>query len=748
MRNLLFFLLVICFVSTGFCAEKRPDYLGVNKTVLNAQSVPPVILSTPEGMLWWDSGTHSLKGWNGSAWKLGSTGTFSDIELSTISAADGTLALTLSNSTALATFAGVIDVSDVEAATVSARDGTLALTLTNSTGVVAFSATPTGTNLDFSGTLYGHTVKADHIADEAGTGGPSLTNGATFAGDLLAATDNARDIGVSGTEFKTAWVQNLDDGDGTVSVTAILAPDSIVSPGSIHGHAIDSTGDVTASVNVVALGEVRSNDYKDDTGHGGMVLDAAGDATFHNNVAVTTMLDTPDIETATVSARDGTLALTLTNSTGNVAFSATPTGTNLDFSGTLYAHTVQADHLTNEAGNGAPSSNFSGGTGNEFWGDTAGLSSTAVYSTALGGYALRSTNGDHNTAVGHQSLNASDGSYNSAFGRMALESSPGSNNTAAGYYALRDSTGSDNTCFGVNSGTSVVGSSNSSVGRYALNKVTGSENTALGWGALSESNGSYNVAAGSSAMNTSPGSNNVSIGTKSLYFAAGSNNVAVGHRALEKAPGSNNTVVGYHVAEPAYRTVNYLAALGSMALEDVTTGASNLAALGYMAGHTATNQTNQLYLGGWDGGTQYPLTLNWETTAVSASLGVRVFVNRTEYILPLMSTAGTLTTTGQFVTPKKSDLTIATAAITVTGAYHTIAAEGGVADTLSTINGGVDGSRVLLRGAAAVAITVDEAGNILVPGASITIDNTGDTAEFIYSGGITKWVMISAADNN
>lgn len=100
------------------------------------------------------------------------------------------------------------------------------------------------------------------------------------------------------------------------------------------------------------------------------------------------------------------------------------------------------------------------------------------------------------------------------------------------------------------------------------------------------------------------------------------------------------------------------------------------------------------------------------------------------------------------VTPRKSALTVASDAITVTGAYHTIAAEGGVADTLSTINGGVDGARLTLRGAAAVAITIDEAGNILVPGASVEVNNTGDIVEFIYSAGITKWVCTGFTDNN
>jgi hypothetical protein len=89
-----------------------------------------------------------------------------------------------------------------------------------------------------------------------------------------------------------------------------------------------------------------------------MALDSSGDATFHNNVAVTTMLDTPDVETGTVSARDGATALTITNSTGVVAFSATPTGTDLDFSGTLFGNQASVDFLADEAGTAAPDATY------------------------------------------------------------------------------------------------------------------------------------------------------------------------------------------------------------------------------------------------------------------------------------------------------------------------------------------------------------------------------------------------------
>ena len=99
----------------------------------------------------------------------------SDVEAATLSARDGSLAITLSDSTGNVALAGVLDAIDAELATVSARDGSLALTLTDSTGVVAFAATPTGGSLDFSGTLECDVFEADTIVNEAGSGAPAFT---------------------------------------------------------------------------------------------------------------------------------------------------------------------------------------------------------------------------------------------------------------------------------------------------------------------------------------------------------------------------------------------------------------------------------------------------------------------------------------------------------------------------------------------------------------------------------------------
>jgi hypothetical protein len=65
--------------------------------------------------------------------------TASDVETATVSAADGTLSMTLANSTGNITTTADIITSDLQTSTVKANDGTAAITITDSTGAVAVS---------------------------------------------------------------------------------------------------------------------------------------------------------------------------------------------------------------------------------------------------------------------------------------------------------------------------------------------------------------------------------------------------------------------------------------------------------------------------------------------------------------------------------------------------------------------------------------------------------------------------------
>ena len=65
--------------------------------------------------------------------------TFTDTETATVSAADGTLSMTLANSTGNITTTADIITSDLQTGTVKANDGTAAITITDSTGAVAIT---------------------------------------------------------------------------------------------------------------------------------------------------------------------------------------------------------------------------------------------------------------------------------------------------------------------------------------------------------------------------------------------------------------------------------------------------------------------------------------------------------------------------------------------------------------------------------------------------------------------------------
>ncbi len=101
------------------------------------------------------------------------------------------------------------------------------------------------------------------------------------------------------------------------------------------------------------------------------------------------------------------------------------------------------------------------------------------------------------------------------------------------------------------------------------------------------------------------------------------------------------------------------------------------------------------------------------------------------------------------ITPMTGELTIASDAITVTGSYHRVDTQSDAAsDDLSTINGGVDGMRLVLRAenTARTVVVKDGVGNIQCVG-DMSLDNTQDTIELIYDGTLTAWLEICRSDS-
>ena len=104
----------------------------------------------------------------------------------------------------------------------------------------------------------------------------------------------------------------------------------------------------------------------------------------------------------------------------------------------------------------------------------------------------------------------------------------------------------------------------------------------------------------------------------------------------------------------------------------------------------------------------------------------------------------------EFFTPvsgAKTQETIATAAITANSSFIELTSESGVTDTLSTINGGVDGMMVILKAASGHTITVDELGNIDTGTGTKVMNGEADKFLLIFDESISTWTKISFGNN-
>jgi|SRR3990167_3123866 len=99
-------------------------------------------------------------------------------------------------------------------------------------------------------------------------------------------------------------------------------------------------------------------------------------------------------------------------------------------------------------------------------------------------------------------------------------------------------------------------------------------------------------------------------------------------------------------------------------------------------------------------------------------------------------------------------LTVATGAIAITDTYHSIAGEGGAADDLDSMTGGVDGQLLVLRPSSdSVTITVRHnqaaasGNNIILNGnVNATLDDIDDTLVLLYDAGLDTagaWIELS-----
>jgi hypothetical protein len=107
------------------------------------------------------------------------------------------------------------------------------------------------------------------------------------------------------------------------------------------------------------------------------------------------------------------------------------------------------------------------------------------------------------------------------------------------------------------------------------------------------------------------------------------------------------------------------------------------------------------------------------------------------------------TRTRQLSLQAKTELTIASGAITVTRAFHTIDTEGDAAsDDLDTIDGGEDGMILVIRPVHAdrTVVVKDGSGNLQLNG-DFTMDDASDTLTLIYDADLSKWVELARSNN-
>jgi hypothetical protein len=437
------------------------------------------------------------------------------------------------------------------------------------------------------------------------------------------------DSSANATFHAAIWGTSLGTSGAVTAASAVIA-------GPLTAGSMSISGVTTATA-------FNSNAYKDATGHGGLTLNPAGDVAVHNNF-VLPALSAPPILSATP---EGSMWWNGTTHLPKVwnATSWADTGSAPNFPSNGWVCEIDTNSVRIKKGATAGVARLELTTDGP---PTYGRNGAG--NVDFGSYAGNSTVGTNNTAFGYTAGVASSGDYNVAIGENAGSSANGSENTALGSGAGLVSPGSGNTAIGCEARAYVTGSNNVAVGKSALNSSSGSQSVAVGAGSAAGSPGSNNVAVGYCALEFAGGSNNIGIGQYSLAYSAGSRNTAIGDETLMFAPGSDNSELGAHSYVGTSRTINKITALGALAGDLLSTGASNVIALGYSAGATATTSTNEFFLGGWTGSVSWPVHLTWETNAVAAS-AVPVTINRANYLLPLQSTAGLSTTTSTQYSP-------------------------------------------------------------------------------------------------
>ena len=198
---------------------------------------------------------------------------------------DGTTAGNITIDSYAAFKAGVITATDVETATVSAADGTLAMTMADSTGVVTFNAAPSfgDNNITNVGDIALDTISADGT-----TIGVSMTDNTAAAFDIKEGSNSYLKFDTTNSSELITAGENF-----TVASGKTLTTDTAdINGGAIDGTTIGANSAAAATFTTATATSVNATNYRANDGTAAIVLtDSTGAVAISTAVSMTGAVD-------------------------------------------------------------------------------------------------------------------------------------------------------------------------------------------------------------------------------------------------------------------------------------------------------------------------------------------------------------------------------------------------------------------------------------------------------------------------
>ena len=198
---------------------------------------------------------------------------------------DGTTAGNITIDSYAALKAGVITATDVETATVSAADGTLAMTMADSTGVVTFNAAPSfgDNNITNVGDIALDTISADGT-----TIGVSMTDNTAAAFDIKEGSNSYLKFDTTNSSELITAGENF-----TVASGKTLTTDTAdINGGAIDGTTIGANSAAAATFTTATATSVNATNYRANDGTAAIVLtDSTGAVAISTAVSMTGAVD-------------------------------------------------------------------------------------------------------------------------------------------------------------------------------------------------------------------------------------------------------------------------------------------------------------------------------------------------------------------------------------------------------------------------------------------------------------------------